>query len=112
MSDADKGIRSNAFALSMSQSQDSDNQFLLSRCARHLAENCREACKGPMNEEQKALIIQLAKSRTQDIYQKRLAGIGAINEQWASYLDGKKDEFVSYTFLDRGYVRYGKVTSK
>ena len=86
MSDADKGITSNAFAMSMSQST-GDDEFVLSRCARHLAENCREACKGTMNESQKSLIILLAKSRTQDIYTKRLEGIKALNEDWAVYLD-------------------------
>jgi hypothetical protein len=65
MSDADKGIRSNDFSLSMSQST---TPFVLSRCARHLAENCKENCSGTMNEDQKSLIIELAKSRTEDIY--------------------------------------------
>ena len=92
MSDADKGITSNAFALSMSQSD--GVPFLLSRsCARHLAENCREACKGSMNEEHKSMIIDLAKSRTEDSYQKRLAVIESLNKEWAEYLHGRKHQF-------------------
>lgn len=42
MRDADKGICSDAFSVSMSQTID---DFLLSRCARHLSDNCKEACK-------------------------------------------------------------------
>jgi MULE transposase domain len=61
MSDANKGIRTAVFSQSMSMSQPMD-QFVLSRCTRHLAENCRENCKGTMNEDDKCLIIDLAKS--------------------------------------------------
>ena len=110
MSDADKGITSNAFALSMSQS-DGSTEFVLSRCARHLAENCREACTGRMNEEHKSMIINLAKSRTEDIYNKRLEAIRSINEQWANYLHDKRSQFVSAFFLEEGISRCGKVTS-
>jgi Transposase, Mutator family len=108
MSDADKGIKSNAFALSMSQSED---EFVLSRCARHLADNCRESCKGTMNETQKAAITTLAKSRTWDVYSRRLESIRSTNEEWAEYLDGRKEEFVAAAFLDKGIRRWGKVTS-
>jgi hypothetical protein len=72
MSDADKGITSNAFALSMSQSSD---EFVLSRCARHLAANCQENCKGSMNETHKAMITELAKSLTPEVYSRRLEAI-------------------------------------
>jgi hypothetical protein len=72
MSDADKGIQSNVFSLSLSQSLD---QFVLSCCARHLAENCHENCKGPMNETHKKLIINLAKSMTEVVYSRRLDAI-------------------------------------
>jgi hypothetical protein len=65
MSDADKGIKSNTIALSLSQSTDPS---ILSRCARHLAENCHENCKGPMNESHKAMINELAKSMTVEVY--------------------------------------------
>jgi Transposase, Mutator family len=108
MSDANKGIRSNRFSLSMSQST---SGFVLSRCARHLAENCRDACKGSMNEDHKRMIIELAKSRTEEMYKKRLASIKAINKQWSEYLDKHKDEFVTYCFLDDKVGSFGKVTS-
>jgi MULE transposase domain len=108
MSDADKGIYSNTFSLSLSQSV---TAFALSRCARHLAENCRENCAGTMNEEQKKLITELAKSRTEDVYQKRLENIRKLNRQWAEWLDPRKEEFAAVSFLERGYRRWGKVTS-
>jgi MULE transposase domain len=100
MSDADKGIRSNAFSLSMSQSTHS---FVLSRCARHLAENCQENCKGTMNETHKALIIKLGKSMTVDVYTRRLEEVRDINKDWAQYLDSHKHEFVAAFFLDNGH---------
>ena len=108
MSDADKGITSSAFSMSLSQSVD---EFVLSRCAWHLADNCKESCKGPMNTESKNKIIDLARSRTEDVYQRRLAEIRSLNEKWADYLDSKKQQFVACSFLQRGYMRYGKVTS-
>lgn len=109
MSDADKGIRSNQFSLSMSQSSDT---FVLSRCARHMAENCKEQCKtGVMNEEVKNLIISLAKARTEEQYESRLSDIMERNSAWGEWLDNRKEEFATVAFLDRGVRRFGKVTS-
>jgi Transposase, Mutator family len=66
MSDKGKGITSNAFQLNLSQSVD---EFAVSRCARHIAENCKEQCKkGLMNEHYKKMIINLAKSITEETY--------------------------------------------
>ena len=45
MSDADKGIYSNQFSVSLSQSI---SELTVSRCIRHLAENTRENCNGRM----------------------------------------------------------------
>jgi hypothetical protein len=71
MSDANKGIYSRDFSLSMSQSE---NAFVLSRCARHLAENCKENCAGTMNETHKTMITQLGslhlKSSIRNVLQK------------------------------------------
>jgi MULE transposase domain len=106
MSDADKGIRSNAFSMSMSQSTSA--AFQLSRCARHLAENCRENCRGTMNETHNGMIVELAKSMTEEVYSRRLEAIRAINEEWAGYLDRHKHEYVCCFF---GRRRWGKVTS-
>jgi hypothetical protein len=64
-----------------------------------------------MNEDHKRFIIQMAKSRTEDVYKKRLDELKTINEAWANYLDEKKDQFVTYLFLKNGYRRWGKVTS-
>ena len=108
MSDTDKGIKSGAFALSMSQSED---EFILSRCAWHLTENCREAVKASMPQKAKDLIIELAKARTEDVYQRCLEQLRQLNDGWAQYMDGKKDEFASVSFLQRGHMRHGKVTS-
>ena len=80
MSDADKGITSNAFALSMSQIMD-EREFVLSRCARHLAGNFRENCVGTINKTQKRLIIELAEAQTEDSYQERLEKIRCLNSQ-------------------------------
>jgi hypothetical protein len=113
MSDADKGITSSPFqeSLSLTMSQD-DSLVVVSRCTRHLAENCSKACKGSMNEEQKRLVLELAFSRTEEaMYQERLKKIKSINPEWAVYLDEKKDQFVTLTFLDKGIRRFGKVTS-
>ena len=85
MSDADKGIHSSAFSMSLSQSLE---EFVLSRCAWHLADNCKEYCKsGPMNTEAKNKIIDLARSQTEDVYRRRLEAIRTLNEKWASFLD-------------------------
>jgi hypothetical protein len=72
MSDANKGIRSISFSLSMSQSED---VFVLSRCTRHLADNCKENCSGTMNEEHKTMIVELGHSLSEVVYQKRLEAI-------------------------------------
>ena len=53
MSDADKVIHCRAFSFSMPQSI---NDFVLSQCARHLATNCQEKCKGTMNEDHKCIM--------------------------------------------------------
>ena len=85
---------------------------MTSRCARHLAENCREAFKYSMNEGHKNMIISLAKSRTEEVYLEHLESIlRKVREEWATWLDARKDEFVSYTFLRRDCQRWGKVTS-
>jgi MULE transposase domain/SWIM zinc finger len=107
MSDADKGIYSEQFSLSLSQS----DEMKLSRCIRHLAENCKLACNGPMNENNKKLIGDLAKQRTARGYSVVLEEINSINKQWASYLNEKREQFATYCFLQQGYMRYGKVTS-
>jgi hypothetical protein len=108
MSDADKGIRSNAFSLSMSQSE----SFTLSRCARHMAENCRENCQaGVMNEDDKNLVVLLAKARTEEEYLNRLGNIMERNSAWGHWLDERKEQFATVAFLDNGVRRFGKVTS-
>ena len=57
------------------------------------------------------MIIELAKSRTEDMYQKCLEAIRQINEEWATYLHGRQNEFVTYAFLQLGVQRFSKVTS-
>lgn len=107
MPDADEGIRSNAFSLSVSQTLD---EFVLSRCARHLSENCRESCEsGAMNEDHKRAIVELAKTRTWDQHNVRLNALG--NEQWQKCPHERKHEFATASFLERGHRRFGKVTS-
>ena len=106
MSDADKGITSEDFRLSQDQVD-----ALTSRCARHLAENCREACKFKMNAGHKGLIISLAKCRTEESYLNVLNKIRAVHHEWADWLDERKYEFAAYTFLQRDVRRWGKATS-
>lgn len=106
MSDADKGIMSEDF-----QASQEEVDAVSSRCARHLAGNCHEKCKGTMNEDHKRMIIQLAQSRTQVKYQSRLEQLREINERWADYLDDKREQFVAYEFLIKNLRRWGKVTS-
>jgi hypothetical protein len=91
----------------------SETDFVLSRCARHLADNCKEACKGTMNETHKSLIIDLAKSLTEDVYMRRLSAIRSINSEWADWLHERKEQYVCAYFLnsDHGRRRWGKVTS-
>lgn len=64
-----------------------------------------------MNEEEKNLIISLAKSRTLDQCQKRLDEVREINLSWSECLHCRCFEFVCFTFLDRNVRRHGKVTS-
>ena len=106
MCDADKGITSHDFQLSQDEVQ-----ALTSRCARHLAENCREACKYTMNANQKNLIILLAKCRTEEHYLEYLDKIRSIHKEWADWLDQRKHEFAAYIFLQQEVRRWGKVTS-
>ena len=94
MADADKGITSDAFQLSQDEVD-----AVTSRCGRHLAENCREACDHRMNEGHKQLILSLAHARTEDTYQQRLDKIRSVHHEWADWLDQCKTEFVAYTFL-------------
>ena len=106
MSDADKGITSAAFQMSQEEVE-----ALTSRCARHLADNCREASSYRMNEGHKLMILSLAKARTEQSYLERLQAIRDVHPEWAEWLDRRKYEFVTYTFLDRNVKRWGKVTS-
>ena len=57
MCDADKGITSHDFQLSQEEVE-----ALTSRCARHLAENCRESCKYTMNSSHKNMITAVTKT--------------------------------------------------
>ena len=64
-----------------------------------------------MNENRKTMVIQLAKSRTEDVFRERLAKLEEVNSQWAQWLDIRKNECASCSFLQRGLRRWGKVTS-
>ena len=75
MCDADKGITSYDFQLSQDEAE-----ALTSRCARHLAENCREACKYTMNSSHKNMILSLAKCRTK----RNLLGMSRQNSSHSS----------------------------
>ena len=90
MSDADKGITSDDFQLSQQQVE-----AVTSRCARHLAENCREACKYTMNNKEKNLILSLAKARTEEAYLDSLDEIRAIHHEWADWLHERSVLFLS-----------------
>ena len=106
MSDADKGITSDAFSLSQTEAD-----ALTSRCARHMSENCRENFKCSVNEGHKLLVLSLAKARTEETHHMRLADIRNVHKEWADWLDARKHEFVACTFLQRGVQRWGKATS-
>ena len=108
MSDADKGITSEGFSQSLSQY---DEDAVTSRCVRHLSENLREAFPYQLNETHKLMILSLAKSRTEEVYQERLGKIAAIHHEWGEWLDARKEQFVTKFFLDKGIPRWGKVTS-
>jgi hypothetical protein len=62
-----------------------------------------------MNEDQKSLSIKLAKSRTKDVDVFEV--IKSLNKESCEYLDARKDEFVTYRFLEYGNRQWGKVTS-
>jgi hypothetical protein len=95
-SDADKGITSDSFSMSMSQDEE---PFILSRCAKNLAENCKENCTGVrMNEEHKKMIIQLAKARTEEQFQNRLEALKEVDENWSTWLSEKK-RTICYSIL-------------
>jgi hypothetical protein len=64
-----------------------------------------------MNETHKVMIIELAKSFTEEIYQKGLETIAAINSSWAEWLYEGRKQYVCAFFLNDGYCRWGKVTS-
>ena len=98
ISDADKGIHSNSFALSMSQNE---VEFVLSRCVVHLIKNIQKNFKGTtMNKKHKQAIVNLSRSKTEDVYNRLLEDIRSIDERWAAFIDNNKNQFVSYTFLD------------
>ena len=106
MCDADKGITSQDFQLSQEEVE-----AVTSRCARHLAENCREANKYTMNNTHKDLILSLAKARTEESYLDVLEKIRAIHSEWAEWLHDRRNEFATYVFLRDHIRRWGKVTS-
>jgi hypothetical protein len=65
-----------------------------------------------MNEGHKNMIIQLAKTRTEEQYELRLNNaLSELNQNWALWLDQRKEEFTTVSFLERGIRRFGKVTS-
>ena len=76
-----------------------------------MGENCRENNTGKMNDDDKALIMALAKARTEEAYEQRLEAIDAVNEDWAQWLDERKTQFSTVYFLSQGIRRWGKVTS-
>ena len=51
-----------------------------------------------MSKSHKQLIIALAGSRTESIYQERLQAIATINKDWAWWLDERKEEYVRTHF--------------
>ena len=106
MSDADKGITSDDFQLSQEEVE-----AVTSRCARHLAENCREACRYTMNSTHKNLVLSLAKARTEEAYLDVLQRIRSIHHEWAEWLHQRRSEFATYLFLRQDIPRWGKVTS-
>ena len=106
MSDADKGITSKDFLLSQQEAE-----AVTCRCARHLAENCRESCKYTMNNSHKNLILCLAKVRTEDGYLDVLEKIRNIHPEWADWLHERRQEFATYLFLRDHIVRWWEVTS-
>ena len=106
MCDADKGITSQDFQMSQEEAE-----ALTSRCARHLAENCRESARYTMNSTHKNMILSLAKCRTEEAYLECLDKIRTVHHEWADWLDERKSEFATYIFLKRDCPRWGKVTS-
>ena len=106
MCDADKGITSSDFQLSQAEAE-----AVTSRCARHLAENCREACGYTMNSKHKNMILSLAKARTEESYLDKLEEIREIHPEWADWLHQRRSEFATYCFLKQDVRRWGKVTS-
>jgi hypothetical protein len=107
MADAEKGITSQAF-----QDALASISALSSRCARHLAGNCRDNIQVKLSKDQEQFIItKIAKARTEVMYNERLEELTTLNEQAAAWVDERKDEFVAFRFLQREKPRFGKVTS-
>lgn len=105
MSDADKGITSEAFSLSQTEAD-----VLASHCTKHTSDNCQESAKCSMNEGHELLINRLAHSRTEDICRLRLAEARSVHKEWADWSDQRKCKFVAFAFLNRDVPRWGKVT--
>ena len=109
MADADKGITSNEFQLSQEEVE-ADT----SRCARHIAPNCKESCRGgpKMNDAHKQSIISLFKQRTESSHHEVLEENQNVFSPWADWLDERMDQFATHSFLQRGKNRWGKVISE
>ena len=77
----------------------SEDEFVLFRCAWYLTENCCESFKATMPQKAKDLILVIAKARTEDVYQQCLQQLRNMNGEWANYVDRRKDKFATVSFL-------------
>ncbi|KAI2494021.1 hypothetical protein MHU86_20507 [Fragilaria crotonensis] len=107
VADYDKGIQSNAF-----QDHLRDRNISFSRCAKHLASNCKtHASIGKKTEL--FIASHLAKARTEANYNACLDFIRKENNDAADWLERHKQQFVTVAFLDQQppRCRHGKVTN-
>ena len=64
-----------------------------------------------LTEPMEQHVWEMAKARTKELYEAKLEPLKAASPAVAAWFDERKDQFASYCFLEKGFVRHRKVTS-
>jgi len=96
------------------QSLLSNHGILFSRCVRHMQDNCKKSHPIGRNNNKlyESLTMELATARTQEEFNFPLEELGEkIGTEQKGWWLGKKHQYATHCFLEKGVRRYTKTTS-
>jgi hypothetical protein len=100
--DYDKGIEAHDF-----QNNLTFHGILFSRCAKHLAANCRTGIPCKLSKQDETFIVKkLARARTFQQYSACLSELEGRNPDAARWMDERRELFSAYVFLDQDVRRF------